>query len=554
MSDLDTLLRKVARTHRVDRWTRLDPAALVCTPDVRELCAADKCGHFGRHHQCPPTVGPLERCAARLHAFTRGVLFQTSYRVNVQDREALRATQRLFHEAVLVLETALHRPGESTAWGLIGGPCVLCEPCAATTDAPCPRAAEARPSLEALGIDVVGLQAANGWDAEFYADRVTWTGAVLFERPPSERSAPRDHDPELPILRARPALTRALARWYRQDHRDLPWRQTRDPYVLWVSEIMLQQTQVETVIPYFRRFLARFPDVHALARAPLDAVLKQWEGLGYYARARHLHQAARRIANEQDGCFPRTFGALLRLPGVGRTTAGSILCFAFDEPHPALDGNVKRVLLRLYNVALLKSLPAVDRWLWRAATTLLPGRETVASHNQAVIELGATVCTPTSPHCDRCPIRRWCRARQAGTQHDLPVSPGRKQTPHYTIGVGVIHRRNKVLVQRRPPTGLLGGLWEFPGGKRAGGEALRQTVKREIAEELGIEVSVQEKIAVIKHAYSHFRITLHAYHCTYLGGTVRPRAADAWKWVPLQQLAKLAFPRANGRIIEQLLR
>ncbi len=316
---------------------------------------------------------------------------------------------------------------------------------------------------------------------------------------------------------------------------------------------MLQQTRVETVIPYYQRFLERFRDVATLATAELDEVLKLWEGLGYYARARNLHRAAGILVTDHGGLMPRDLAAVNGLPGVGRSTAGSILCFAHGQRHPVLDANVKRVLLRLYAVAADKGRPPVDRWLWRAAEILVEDAPDPADHNQALMELGATVCGSGAPTCGDCPVRRWCQAHRQGRQHQIPLPRPKRATPHYTIGVGVIHNDiGDVLVQKRPADGLLGGLWEFPGGKREGREKLTETVRREIAEELGIEVSVGTKITTLEHAYTHFRITLHAYHCTHLGGTPKPRAADAWQWLPVAQLSDLAFPRANQRILELL--
>jgi A/G-specific adenine glycosylase len=359
--------------------------------------------------------------------------------------------------------------------------------------------------------------------------------------------------PELPELRRRPAFARALAAWYGRGHRDLPWRRTADPYRIWVSEIMLQQTRVETVIPYYQRFVTRFGDAAALAAADLDEVLKLWEGLGYYARARNLHRAAGLVVSDHGGQVPRDLAAVNALPGVGRSTAGSILCFAHGQRHPVLDGNVKRVLLRLYAVAADKTRPPVERWLWRAAETLVADAPDPADHNQALMELGATVCNAGSPTCGDCPVRRWCEARRQGTQHQIPLPRPKRTTPHYTIAVGVIrNEEGDVLVQKRPANGLLGGLWEFPGGKREGREKLTETVRREIAEELDIDVAVGAKITTLGHAYTHFRITLHAYHCTHLSGTPRPRAADAWQWLPVSRLPDLAFPRANQRILELL--
>ena len=368
--------------------------------------------------------------------------------------------------------------------------------------------------------------------------------------------SPQTQDLTLPTLRRRPALARALAGWYARGHRDLPWRRTRDPYRIWVSEIMLQQTRVETAIPYYERFLVRFPDVEALAAADLDEVLKAWEGLGYYARARNLHRAAGIVVASHDGRMPRALDAVQALPGVGRSTAGSILCFAHGQRHPVVDGNVKRVLLRLYAVAEDMARPPVDRWLWRAAETLVASAPDPADHNQALMDLGARLCAPKRPICGGCPLKRWCEARRRGTHHEIPHRRRARAIPHYTIGVGVIRNaRGEVFVQKRPAEGLLGGLWEFPGGKREERERLTETVRREVAEELGMEVAVGAKIATIHHAYTHFRITLHAYHCTLVGSVRRPRsrAADAWQWLRVTRLSDLAFPRANQRILELLL-
>jgi A/G-specific adenine glycosylase len=369
--------------------------------------------------------------------------------------------------------------------------------------------------------------------------------------------APLPTLPTLPTLRPRPAFARALRRFYRDGHRDLPWRRTRDPYRVWISEIMLQQTRVETVIPYYQRFLGRFPDVAALAAASLDEVLKAWEGLGYYARARHLHRAAREIHARHAGRFPARFDHVLALPGVGRSTAGSILCFARGERHPVLDGNIKRVLLRLYDVHQEAARPPVRRWLWRAAETLLAAAEAPDDHNQALLELGATVCVPRAPACADCPVRRWCAARRAGTQGQLPVRRPRPPRPHYAVAVGVVRRpgRPEVLIGQRPAEGLLGGLWEFPGGKQRPGEPLTRTVARELDEELGISVEVEPTpLAVVDHAYTHFSITLHAFGCWLRRGTPRPRAAQALRWVSPEDLDGFAFPRANHPVIKRLQR
>lgn len=347
----------------------------------------------------------------------------------------------------------------------------------------------------------------------------------------------------------RPRFRADLLAWYDAGHRDLPWRRTRDPYRVWVSEVMLQQTRVETVVPFYERFLARFPTVASLAAADEEEVLRAWEGLGYYARARHLRAAARAVVAR--GGFPRDVEGLARLPGVGRSTAGAIASIAFGRPSAVLDGNVRRVLCRLAAVAEDPRRPAVARRLWALAEELLdrgdPGR-----YNQALMELGATVCLPRDPACGRCPVARHCRARALGIAADLPVPPPRRVLPHHEVAVGVVWRDGQVLIARRPPQGLLGGLWEFPGGKRAAGESLEACVAREVREELGVEVAVGERLAVVRHAYTHFRVTVHAFECRYLRGEPRAVGCADWRWVRPEALGAYPMPRANRRILAAL--
>ena len=349
------------------------------------------------------------------------------------------------------------------------------------------------------------------------------------------------------------AFSAALVDWYQDAHRDLPWRRTRDPYRIWLSEVMLQQTQVETVLPYYERFLARWPTVAALAAAPVSDVMKAWEGLGYYARCRNLHRAAQQMMAEHGGTLPDTFEAVHALPGVGRSTAGAILTFARGQRWPLLDGNVRRVLCRLGDLNDDPRRAEAERTLWGWSQELLDGAADAWSHNQAMMELGARVCTPTSPACPTCPVGAWCAARAAGTQLERPVRTPRRPLPHHEIGVGVIERDGRVLIQLRPPEGLLGGLWEFPGGKRQEGETLEDTVRREVAEELGLEVAVGARIARVPHTYSHFRITLFAFRCTWVAGQEVPTAATEVRWVRPDELRRFAFPRANRRVLDAML-
>ncbi len=347
----------------------------------------------------------------------------------------------------------------------------------------------------------------------------------------------------------RQAFAGRLLAWYKIHQRDLPWRRDAgDPYRVWISETLLQQTQVATVIPYYERFLARFPNVRALASAPLDDVLKTWEGAGYYARARHLHRAARQIVERWNGQLPQTVDALLTLPGIGRYTAGAIASIAFNVDAPVLDGNVIRVLCRYFNLqGDVKSSDNSGR-LWDLAAQLLPtGR--AGDYNQALMDLGATICTPRRPACATCPLQRGCTARRLGLQEQLPTKRPGKKLPHHEIGVGIVWKKNKLLIARRFDRALLGGLWEFPGGHRERGESLKACVKREVREELGIDIAVGAEFAAVDHAYSHFSITMHAFDCAFVAGRPRALGCAAWKWVLPEELARYAFPAANRKII-----
>jgi A/G-specific adenine glycosylase len=345
---------------------------------------------------------------------------------------------------------------------------------------------------------------------------------------------------------------RAVTGWYGRHRRAMPWRNTDDPYKIWVSEVMLQQTQVATVEPYYRRFVDRFSTVHHLARAQLDEVLKAWEGLGYYGRARHLHRAAKEIVSRFGGQVPDNLDDLLSLPGVGRYTAGAVLSIAYDRPVPVIDGNVKRLLARVFHITENVDKVGTQRILWELAGNLLP-RAGVGVFNQGMMELGAVVCKSGQPLCDSCPLAGICEAKRLSIQADLPVRSSRKPIPHYDVTAGIIYKDEKLLITRRPPKGLLGGLWEFPGGKLEDGEDLESCLIREIREELGIRIEVLEPMVVVKHAYSHFRITLHAFRCKYAGGKIRLLECDDYRWITPQELTAFAFPAADRRIIEVLM-
>ncbi|MBI5303483.1 MAG: A/G-specific adenine glycosylase [Chloroflexi bacterium] len=352
--------------------------------------------------------------------------------------------------------------------------------------------------------------------------------------------------------RSRKNIAARLLAWYATHKRALPWRRdAHDPYRVWISETLLQQTQVAIVIPYYERFLARFPTVHALASAPLDDVLKTWEGAGYYARARNLHRAAQEIVARFDGNLPSTVEELRALPGIGRYTAGAVASIAFQRDAPVLDGNVTRVLCRYFKIESDSKSKATQDSLWELVTELVP-HGLAGEFNQAVMELGATVCSPRKPACDACPLKRGCAARRAGIQDELPIKQKKKPLPHHEIAVGVIWKRGKVLIARRKDDALLGGLWEFPGGHREKRESLEKCAAREVREELGIEIAVGEKFAEVEHAYSHFAITLHAFQCKHVRGRPRAIGCAAFKWVAPDALSRYAFPKANLKVIEKM--
>jgi A/G-specific adenine glycosylase len=343
-----------------------------------------------------------------------------------------------------------------------------------------------------------------------------------------------------------------LLQWYDRHAADLPWRADSDPYRVWLSEIMLQQTQVETVKPYYRRFLGTYPSVAALAAAPLADVLKLWEGLGYYSRARHLHQTAQIVAQQMNGQFPATADDLRKLPGIGRYTAGAIASIAFGQAVPVLDGNVIRVFARLTDLADDVTQPTTQAKLWELAESWLPA-ERAGDYNQALMELGRTICKPRHPLCAQCPLQTDCRAYANGTQAERPVKAKKAPTPHYDVTAGIIwNDTGQVLIAQRPPDGLLGNLWEFPGGKREPGESLPDCLRRELREELGIEVEVGELFVVVQHGFTHFRITLHAFTCRYLNGEPQRLGVQAWAWVTPDELSAYAFGKADREVIRAL--
>jgi A/G-specific adenine glycosylase len=345
----------------------------------------------------------------------------------------------------------------------------------------------------------------------------------------------------------------ALSGWFRVKRRDLPWRRTGDPYRIWVSEVMLQQTQVATVIPYYERFVGKYPDILTMANAPIDDILKSWEKLGYYARARNFHKAACEVVAEYGGDIPDDPQLFRKLPGVGEYIAAAVLSIAFGKPLAVVDGNVKRVLARVFLVESPVNAASTARVFKELAAGLLDTNQP-GDFNQAMMELGALVCTPRSPECGVCPVREHCRAFASERQADFPVRQKKQKTPRYHIAVGIVRDKDRILITRRKESGLLGGLWEFPGGKVQPGESAEDACRRELLEEVNVEVIVGELITHVNHAYSHFKISVDVFECEYKAGEIHLNGAVDYKWILAEDTAKYAFPAANHKIFPYLKR
>ena len=352
------------------------------------------------------------------------------------------------------------------------------------------------------------------------------------------------------------SFAKKLLDWSEKHPRPMPWRSTRDPYKIWVSEVLLQQTRVEQALPYYERFLKRFPDLQTLAAAQVDDVLKAWEGAGYYARARNLHQAAKLILERHGGRIPQQKEALAALPGFGPYTTAAVLSIAFGKPFAVLDGNVERVLSRVFAYKGQAGVAQTRRWLQhKAQTLLLEGK--AREYNLALMDAGATVCTPKKPKCPQCPFKSFCQAHQEGDEEAYPLKGKERKIPHYEVSVGLVWRKNRILVLQRPLEKFLGGLWELPGGRREEGETRQEACEREMREETGLQVKAGPLVARVKHAYSHFKITLYAFECLEKAKNkkkiVRPLDGHLQaKWVPFDGLKEYAFPGANRKVLAAL--
>jgi A/G-specific adenine glycosylase len=342
-------------------------------------------------------------------------------------------------------------------------------------------------------------------------------------------------------------LPAELVGWYRAHHRKLPWRKTSDPYKIWVSEVMLQQTTVPAVLSYYHNWLELFPDLQTLGRAPLQTVLKAWQGLGYYQRARNLHRAAQVINEQHAGSVPQQYEDLMALPGFGPYTAAAVLSIAYDKPYPVLDANVQRVLMRLSCIKNESHSPTKKKFLLYLKT--LMGKESPGEFNQALMELGALVCRPKSPRCLLCPLQRFCLAYKNGEQEVIPA-PKKRRYKKIEAVVGIIKPSSRYLIQKRPPSGLLADLWEFPGGKRKKGETLEGALRRELKEELGAEIRDVKFLLNVQHAYTQFQVSLYAYECKLQNKPHLKR--NSQRWVSLEALKKYPFPSGSAKIVRFL--
>lgn len=351
---------------------------------------------------------------------------------------------------------------------------------------------------------------------------------------------------------------RALLSWFKKNRRQLPWQdgvghltQKTRVYRVFISEIMLQQTRVDQALPYYQRWIKSVPSFEALAKAPMQKLLKLWEGLGYYARVRHLKKAARIIVHEHGGEIPPDYAKIRALPGVGDYTAAALASFVHHQPYLAIDGNNFRVLSRVLAMPLSFSKQSDRKKLSEAGFKFLDPKRP-GEFNRALMRLGAIICLPKNPKCKICPVHSFCKAYRDGSVRRFPASRRKLKRPHFQIAAGIIWKERKILIAQRKPEGLLGGLWEFPGGKRKPKESLAEACRREILEETGVAVRVGALAQKIRHGYSHFSITLSVFHCFYEKGIPRALGCQKIKWVRPKELVKYPFPKANQKVVPLL--
>lgn len=345
----------------------------------------------------------------------------------------------------------------------------------------------------------------------------------------------------------KPPIARQLNAWYRKNARDLPWRNTDDPYKIWISEIMLQQTTVNAVIPYYLRWIETFPTVTAVAKSSEQKILKMWQGLGYYQRAKNLHKAANIISTDHAAKVPDRYDDLRKLPGFGPYTTGAVLSIAYDQRVPIVDANVRRVIMRLLAIEGPADT-SNDQEITQYLLKIMPQRD-LRTFNQALMELGALICKSKEPVCNACPLRKFCKAYERGIQEIIPT-PKKKVIEELEVAVGVAEHRGKFYIQKRSSKGLLADLWEFPGGKIEVGETPLQALRRELKEEVGVELEDEHPLMRVKHYYTHFRVHLHVFRCRFKS---EPEVSASRKWVSPKSFKDYPMPSGSARIVDKLL-
>ena len=347
-------------------------------------------------------------------------------------------------------------------------------------------------------------------------------------------------------------LPKALMKWYQKHARLLPWRGSSDPYEIWISEVMLQQTRIETVIPYFEKWMSIFQDLESVSNSNEEEILRIWEGLGYYSRARNIYKTAKIIMEDYNGEFPVDEAALQRLPGIGEYISGAIMSIAYHEKVPALDGNGIRVIARLFNYQQPVNVNRNRNFLKKKLVELLPEKKP-GDFNQALMDLGSVICIPSDPKCTHCPLHKYCESFKKATQNFLPVKGKKKRIPHYQVVAAIIENKiQEVLIDKRPSKGFLGGLWEFPGGKVEKKESNEEALVRELKEELGILVRPFEIFGIYKHTYTHFRVTVHTFFAKLDKGQPKPLQVEECEWVRVKELKHYPMGKVDRSISNDL--
>jgi A/G-specific adenine glycosylase len=343
----------------------------------------------------------------------------------------------------------------------------------------------------------------------------------------------------------------ALLLWYDKSHRKLPWRETKNLFFIWISEVMLQQTQVKKALDYYENFIHKFPTIQSLAQADLQDVLKAWEGMGYYARARNLHKASKLVTSEMNGIIPDNYSDFRRLPGAGDYITAAVLSLAFDKPYAVVDGNVKRVIARLLRIEEPVNSSSSSK-IFQEMADLMLDRNQPGTFNQAMMELGAIICRPKNPGCSVCPVSSFCHAYASNDQAKFPVTIRSRETPEFHISVAIIFKNERILIARRKPDGLLGGLWEFPGGRRHEEEPADIACIRNIKEKLNLNIDNLEFFTHVGHAYSHFKIQVDVFRCRVSSGRIALNGPVDYRWIRLDEIDEFPFHAAHHKFIPML--